>query len=440
MAKKVSKEIKERMTFNGPSRPNPDVERDLETRSTPHHRVPYSPDPDERSGTIDKLASKGYSDFLDKYGEYNQGNRNIGTTEMEYALKSGAAYMFYMQNIAPREQRNKEALEESAKNIVLKAFKIPEDNLQFDLKLVFDPINTQTPQKMSKQERQEKMAELDRINDEDMTLERAKRRILNAMTQGVSVNGTFLYREAENTLRELGMGNLIEAYGKFASTLLLGYWQVSNPVISGANGDDNDGEGAGAGKTFLDTDTEPPTVRAEAISFPYLIHEACKGVMEYLSLTSEPEDKERYETAMSVEDQISEETWDIRIGEPIWNLFLSLLPESYVTGEDKSHLKYYIYSNLANLSAREFMSFISIMIKDDPESKATAKRILGAMAYDLERTLDGEDIEGEEHFRDEIENISPQKPEIGNNIKNVPGKTEDEDLDDLLSQLGLRRN
>ena len=380
---------------------------------------------------------------MDKYGEYHQGSRDVGTNVMRYAIESGAMFNMFKQRIAPMELRNKEALEESAKNIVIKAFKLPEGALKFKLELKFEPISTDNPQKMTKQERQEKMAELDRLDNEDLDLERAKRRILNAMTQGVSVDGTFLYREAENTLRDLGMGNLIQDYGKFASTLLMGYWQVPNSVVDNASGEEGE-EGSGAGKTFLDTDTEPPTVRAEAITFPYLIHEACKGVMEYLSLTSNPENKENYETAMSVEDQISEETWDVRIGEPIWNMFLSLLPESYVTGEDKSHLKYYIYSNLANLPAREFMSFISVMVKEDPESKATAKRILGAMAYDLERTLDGEDIEGEEHFRNEIEGITPQRPEADPEIKKKSGtpprKTDDEDLDDLLFQLGLRRN
>jgi hypothetical protein len=218
----------------------------------------------------------------------------------------------------------------------------------------------------------------------------------------------------------------------------MGYWQVPNAVIDSASGEGGE-EGSGAGKSYLDKETDPPTVRASAISFPYLIHEACKGVMEYLSLTSNPEDPERYETAMNVEDQVSEETWDVRIGTPIWRMFLSLLPESYVTDEDKKHLKFYIYSNLSNLNPKEFMSFVDVMVKDDEESKATSKRILSAMAYDLERTLDGEDITGEEHFRNEIENITRAGRFNSPEETNTPEDDDDDDLNDMLSQLGITR-
>ena len=439
MAKKTSNKLSEQMEFDSPSRPHNDVERDLAGGRTPHHRVPYQEDPESQKKLIDKLASQGYSQHLDRYGEYHQGDRNVGRgLEGGYVQNYGRVFQLFMTRIAPKENRNKVALEEAAKNIVMDEFNISEEDLQFDLKLKFEPISTQTPQKMTKQARQEKMAELDAEGDEGMTLERAKRRILNAMTQGLSVDGTDLFKKAEFTLRQLGMADLIPAYGDFASTMLMGYWQAPNAVIDAANGDDGDENEAAAGKTYLDKETNPPTVRAEALSFPYLIHEACKGVMEFLSLTSNPEDPERYQTAMNVEDQVSEETWDIRIGTPIWRMFLSLLPEAYVTDDDKKHLKFYVYSNLSNLTPKEFMSFIDVMVKDDEESRATAKRILGAMAYDLERTLDGEDITGEEHFRNEIDSITKggrfdHPDEEGEN------PDDDDDLNDMLAGLGITR-
>ena len=438
MAKKISNKLAEQMEFDSPSRPHSDVERDLAGGRTPHHRVPYQEDPESQKKLIDKLASQGYSQHLDRYGEYHNGDRNVGQGMMPYASNQGQIWMEYQRTVVPKERQNKEALEDAAKKIVLDEFNISEDDLQFDLKLVFEPISTQSPQKMTKQARQEKMAELDAEGDEGMSLERAKRRILNAMTQGVSVDGIDLFKKADFTLRQLGMGNLVQTYGKFASTLLMGYWQVPNAVIDKASGEEEGEEGAGAGKTFLDKETDPPTVRASAISFPYLIHEACKGVMEYFSLTSNPEDPERYETAMSVEDQVSEETWDVRIGTPIWRMFLSLLPEAYVTDDDKKHLKFYVYSNFSNLTPKEFMSFIDVMVKDDEESIATSKRILGAMAYDLERTLDGEDITGEEHFRDEIEKIT-KGGRFDHPDQEGDNPDDDDDLNDMLAGLGITR-
>ena len=406
-------EQKEQMTFDDNSRPSPDVEADLANKDTSFNKVDF-PETEEYSTYEELLASEEYKNALDKLAEYT-GVRNIGTgIDGQYAQLSNQAGRVLME-IMRAETSHEEELEQLCERMIRNYFKIPENKIQFDFKLVKESIklnNNQTRQQL--QQREEELA--DDVND--MTPERAKRRIINAMTQGHAVDGSYMFRVVETELQDiLGVRDIVEKYSVFVSTMLLGYWQMPKQMIAMASG----GEGSGAaGKTRIDTSTNPPTVHAEAMIFPFLIHEAIKGVMEFLGKERKPENPEEYQRAKDLEDTVQHEVWDIRLGPAIWRRLTNLFPEAIKNDEEKKKIQYYIYVNVANLPVKEFL----LLFKEIMNGGDVGKTLIGAIYYDLSRKVDNETVtKSESEFRRLMDELVE--------------KNKGESLDDLLSDLGI---
>ncbi len=406
-------EQKEQMTFGDDSRPSPDVETDLANKETPFNKVDF-PDAAEHATYEELLASEEYKNALDKLAEFT-GTRNIGTgINGQYAQLSNQAGRILME-IMRAETSHEEELEQLCERMIRGYFKIPENALQFEFKLVKESIklnNTQTRQQL--QQREEELA--DDVND--MTPERAKRRIINAMTQGHAVDGSYMFRTVETDLQDiLGVQDIVEKYSIFVSTMLLGYWQMPKEMMAMASG----GEGSGAaGKTRIDTSTNPPTIHAEAMIFPFLIHEAIKGVMEFLGKERKPENPEEYERAKDLEDTVQHEIWDIRLGPAIWRRLINLFPEAVKNEEEKKKIQYYIYVNIANLPVKEFL----LLFKEIMAETEMGKTLIGAIYYDLTRKVDNETVtKSDSEFRKLMDQLVEQHS--------------DDDLSDLLSNLGI---
>ena len=410
-------EPKEQMSFDDDSRPSPDVERNLANRETPYNKVDF---PDETEGHTNYeqlLASEEYKDALNKLAQFT-GVRNIGTgITGGYAQLSNTAYRI-LNELLQAENQHEEQLEDLCEQVIREHFKIPERALQFDFKLVKQGIKVNKPS--TDEELEEKEEELaGDIND--LTPERAKRRIINAMTQGHAVDGTWIFQTVSNQVAQItGIQNIVEKYSIFVATMMLGYWQFPDSLLAQASGGEDDG--SAAGKTRVDTTTNPPTIHAEAMIFPFLIHEAIKGVMEFLGKERNPEDPEKYELAKDLEDQVQHEIWDIRLGPAIWRRLVKLFPNAILTDDDKKKLKYYIYSNIANLPVKEFL----LLFKEVMSQSETGKKLIGAMYYDLSRKVDDETVnKSESEFRKVMDEL----------VKSVGD--DGEDLDDFLNQMGI---
>lgn len=415
-------EPKEQMSFSDPgSRPSPDVEIELSNKDTSFNKVDFPTPPNVYGNYEELLASEEYKDALDKLAEFT-GKRNIGTgASPEYFSLSISAGRI-LREIMNAEQNHEEELEELCVEIIKNHFKIPEGVLNFDFKLTKNNIQVDTsPTKNEIKQREEEL--LEDIND--LTPERAKRRLINAMTQGHAVDGTYLYNTVTSELeRILGVNNIIEKYSVFVATMMLGYWQIPNDLLSTAMGSGGSG-GAGAGKSRIDTTTDPPTIHATALIFPFLIHEAIKGVMEFLGKEKNPQDAEKYQKAMDLEDQLVHEIWDIRIGPAIWRRVLKSMPNAVLTNENEKMLQSYLYVNIANLPVNEFL----ISMKEIIDNTEDGKRLMSAMYYDLKMVIDGEDVtEEDSNFRNVMNDIL------------VKHSSDDLDLNDFISELGISLN
>lgn len=409
-------EPKEQMTFGDESRPNPDVQTDLSNRETPFDKVEFPDAPEQYANYEELLASEEYKHALDKLEEYT-GVRNIGTgIDGRYAQLSNQAGRI-LGEVMRAETSHEEELEQLCERLIRDYFKIPENRIQFDFKLVKEAIKlnkTQTKEQL--QQKEEELA--DDVNE--LNPERAKRRIVNAMTQGHAVDGSYLYEKVVGELETImGVEGITEKYSIFVSTMMLGYWQMPNSLLSAASGG-GEGEGGASGKTKIDTSTNPPTIHAEAMIFPFLIHEAIKGVMEFLGKERKPENPENYEKAKDLEDQIQHEIWDIRLGRAIWKRLTNLYPDAIITDEEKKKIQYYIYVNIVNLPVKEFL----LLFKEIMGGTDMGKTLIGAIYYDLTRKVDNE-------------TVTTSDSEFKRLMDEFMEEHKDDDLTDFLSQMGI---
>lgn len=418
-------EQQEQMTFDDESRPDPDVEDKLASKETPFKSVDF-PDAPEEHGTYEELlASKEYKNALAILTQYT-GESNIGTGVSEkYGQLSNQAMMI-LQEIMVAENQHEEELENLAEKVVSEYFNLPENALQLDFHLIKETANLQN--KQSKQQLQQKEEQL--MNDvNDLTPERAKRRLVNSMTQGHAVDKMYLFRDVADEIERItGVQGLVEKYSVFISTMMLGYWQFSPPQLDAAMGGDGEEDGEGAGKTGIDTSTNPPTVHASAIIFPFLIHEGIKGVMEFLGKEKNPEDPEKSKAAMDIEDQPQHEIWDIRLGPEIWRSLVRLFPEAITEDVNKRILQYYMYTNIINLPANEFL----VVMKEVLGNTDNGKQLIDRMYYDLERKFSREEVTNEDSaFRELLDSL------VKSGDENI--NPDDVDLSDL-DGLGLNFN
>lgn len=353
------------MEFKNASRPNIDVINNLVKENTPFKKVPFP-----REKYQEELGVLGFTKALDELVQYNG---FTGVVNERTAMSLMFEGMELLSNIYTQETGKEKELEELCEKIVTEYFHIPNGALNFNLKLVRSGVKTNKESTTAYQENNEE-------EEPKYIVERAKRRIVNSLTQGLAVNCTYLFTNYKNdVVNVIGNENIITYYSKFVPLMMLNYWLFSDQMMTEVSTETD-----AAGKVRIDTTTTPPTIYAESVNFPFLIHETVKGVMEFFGKEKNPIDVDVYNEVLRLEDKVEHETWDIRFGPTIWNMFYSLLPDSVKNTE----LQYYIYVNIVNLPPNEFLLLFKEIFGNTP----LAKTLVGALYYDLIRRNDNEDI------------------------------------------------
>jgi hypothetical protein len=411
-------EQNEAMKFYNKSRPNPEVERKLQTRDTDYGKIDFPQHKDtEYSNYEEFLASDEYENALQKLIQYT-GISDVGTgaSGKFYELSSKAFQI--MKEIMTLESGKKDELEELAEKVLREYFGIPKEALVIELKLNRESIKIDDePGELELQKREEELAQ----NFVNLDQERIQRRLQNAMTHGLSVDRHWIFENSKDELIRLtGDDKIIEKYGIFTSISLFGYWQMSEEQMGIQESLMSINEATAGGKSGFTTREKPPKVWAEALVFPFLIHEGLKAIMSYLGDKRKPEHKPTYIEAKRLEDTLKAETWDIRLGPAIWRKFYSKLPLSLRTEDDKRKFIFYLVSNVANLPTKEYLILYKEIFSDSKESK----KLMSALYYDMSR-LRSED------------KVTEEESEFKKIIKELSDKTSDNDINDMLAGLGI---
>ena len=390
---------------DSPERVSPDIEDKLASRETPYKDNPAFPEEEPEglpSNWEELLASKRFKDVVQKVRHYTGREGDISSQSALMSLMGTMRDM--LMAVLQFESQNKEYLENLAVELVKKEMSIPEGQLQFDAKLVgMGGIDPEGFQQQGEDPSEEEIEQQFGVNPEEaeddiedfisafekFDQETAKRRFINALIQGASKKGHYMFELVANELAERNP-NIVNQYGILMSVNDLMYWVLPDGMLEqGMQG------GSFAGKEEIDTETDPPTVIARAVFFPALVHELIKGVMEIMGTKGLPDDPRSAEMVMGKTDTLPAEIWDLRLGPVIWEKFRASYPER-LYDEDMKHIENYLFSRFSALDTEEFFKVAREILKGSD----LGKRIINNMVDQIIEDLRAEDYEEDEYNRE----------------------------------------
>jgi len=359
--------------YEGPERMEPGIERKITGKETPYHNFPAIPKMDR--DFIELISSKRFKDSVEKVRRY-MGNTQViqgGNPLMQLMM----TVMQSMQQIIGIQMRHKEELEQLAIKLVQEEMGIPEGAMQFKAELVMQPMGAaegmqSEPELPSEEEVEEFMGDMETFN-----LERSKRRFINSLIQGAAFKGGHMYVLVSNELNDMDP-RLLNLYGVSQALMEHAYWIF--PDMEGMAG----GGGGQMGQSEVDEETDPPTVKAKAVTFPLLVHELVKGVYEIFGTHGLPDDPKQQEMILNAEDTLPAEIWDSRLGPIFWEKFTSTYPME-LFDEDKKHIQHYLFMRFSALDAKEFFRIAQLIMNDDPKGRQFIERLVDGIINDLKK-------------------------------------------------------
>lgn len=318
--------IKERM--------HPALETALKERKHSLGTHPIFPDSDE-THFESKLVAKRFNDVVNNY------KRQFDTEQIDQSHIMGTFNL--VNEIVGIEKTHKKELEELAKKMIIEEYQLEDDDLELIAELTTD-ISLDGTMKNPSPVIIEDM-EFDNhdsiVNAND---EVYKRRFINSMIQGAAKKGHHMYYLADKELMNLDP-RLPNKYAKLMALADLAYFMFNENEMNG-------GQMKAGGVVKVEwpdnKKVKKPIIKAQATTFPVLVHELIKGVMEVLSSHGLPTDDKLREYVIGKADFLNAEPWDMRIGPAIWERFTEMIePEDF-------NLKHHIYAEMCSLPVREF--------------------------------------------------------------------------------------
>ena len=423
------------MDFTTTDRPDPGVEDKLRTGQTPHKKIPFPSTGDQNKNFQELLASESYKDALQKMRRYTGSNIQVkGMQGMPPLI--GAMYdsLRKVLNVESQHARELELLaiklviEQQGLRSWLEDAVVSRDGNQTSVTSEKIKITAKITGQidMSDMDKTLPQNEPDTIdlekeiatNVDKLNLEKAKRRFVNTMIQGAATTGFYMFHFVEDKLREItGNDQLINNYGILMSVNNLNYWQFSDNQLNAAMGIGG-GQGSAAGRARIDRNSDPIEIYAEAITFPALVHEIIKGVMEYLSQPEE--DTDFTVEAADDEDKLAHEVWDLRFGSEVWKRVRTSFPEEILIDENQFYLQNYLLSEIFSLPAKKFL----VLMKEVMSGSNEGKRLMNNMLESIRQGFQDED------YTENMIDFNQELDELTDN-------TTDDELNDLLRNLNI---
>jgi hypothetical protein len=369
--------------YEGPERMAGDVERKITGKQTPYSNFPAIPEMDR--DFIELISSKRFKDSVDKVRMAMGDTRTIQGSNALMQLMGTVGQA--MQRLIMIQSQNAEELEALAVKLVKDELGIPEGAMQFDAQLVMQPMGAaegmqSNPEMPSEEEVEELMGDIENFN-----LERAKRRFINSLIQGAAFKGGHMYVMVRDEINDINP-QLMNLYAVTQALMEHAYWIF--PDMEGMAG----GGGGQMGQSEVDEETDPPTVKARAVTFPLLVHELVKGVYEIFGTHGLPDDPRQQEMILKAEDTLPSEIWDSRLGPVFWEKFVATYPME-LFDDDMKHIQHYLFMRFSSLSAEEFMRVAKMILSGDPKGQQFIQRMVDEIVKEL-KEQDYKDAMGDE--------------------------------------------
>ena len=378
--------------YEGPERMAGDVEKKITGKETPYHGFPAIPNMDR--DFIELISSKRFKDSVDKVRTAMGDTRTIQGSNALMQLMGTVGQA--MQKLVMIQSQNKEVLENLAVELVKNELGIPDDAMQFKAELVGQPMGAaegmqSEPEMPSEEEVEELMGDMENFN-----LEREKRRFINSLIQGAAFKGGHMYNLVKNEINDINP-QLMNLYAVTQSLMEHAYWIFPN--MEGMAG----GGGGQMGQSEVDEETDPPTVKAKAVTFPLLVHELVKGVYEIFGSHGLPDDPRQQEMILNAEDTLPSEIWDSRLGPVFWEKFMASYPME-LFDEDKKHIQHYLFMRFSSLNAEEFMRVAKMILSGDPKGQQFIQLMVNDIIKEL-KNQEYRDAMGDEDDDDDLSGI-----------------------------------
>lgn len=420
----IENNIKEMaMDFDTPDRPDQGLQDKLSQGDTPLKKVPLPSTGQEPNKNFQEvLASERYRQVVSNLRKY-LGDRTPIQRGMEGVMQLQQTLMNAHNTVVRIESNHKEELEQLAVELVMKEMGIPEGAIEFDAKIVgmgeidmddfgHDDDNQENPEQVDVENEIEIFNEL-----QNLDLEKAKRRMINAIIQGASKKGHYMFHLVPERLQQItGNPNILNLYGTLMSINDINYWQISDDLIKGLGS-------SAAGKESVERpEDEDGTAKvvARGINFPVLVHELIKGTLELFAIQGRPEGDEGFEDVESTEDTLEKEMWDLRLGPAIWDRIRSQFPEDILTDENKVELQNYLLVEIFKLPAKNFLVFM----KEVLSGSARGKRMMNELMDGINKMFNDQEYEDSvSMFRDDLDDATEE--------------TQDGDIESYLRSIGI---
>jgi hypothetical protein len=355
-----------------PERMHPSLERSLSTGSHSLGGHPAFPPTTGGQSFEEKLASQRFQDVVSKVKRYS-GKETIDQGVLMQALNA-------LKTVLSIEKEHKEELEKIAIKLVKKEF-----GLKDEIDLIPEMGETPDIGDMKIDEPEDEYEPEDVEDMEGVEGEVKKRRLVNAMIQGASKKGHYMFHLVESELNRIDP-RLINLYGLVMSIGDYQYWMIDDDTIrqvieqtkvgkvtTGVTGDEKDPRE----ETEEESKEKKHYVRGEGLIFPVVVHELIKGVMEVMSLPSLPENPKVREYVLSKTDFVMGENWDLRLGPGIWEKFLESIDES------SWDVKHYLYQEIIKMPTNEFNSFMKELLGGTQKGKRELAKLAGEIKQDI---------------------------------------------------------
>ena len=285
-----------------------------------------------------------------------------------------------LSGILEAEEGYEDELEMVAAQIVEDAYPvIKEQNIKIDAKIV-------------------KNVELPPPSEDEIPVQeipdsvKAKRRIINGITQGASVRGAFAFLLDRKYLDQINP-ELTGNYNELLKSVFFGIYDdpkaVAQLLAMISNSTPSSG---GSSEMVYDEDEGRFVIKARAICFPMLVHEIVKGLYEVLAVSGFGMDAEKNKAIIGQVDKVSNEPNDLRFGKFIYDALSKLYNESNI---DDPRVREYFFTEVYQLDDDDFIPFIENAINDSltPRQKKWAIDTMRDIErdnknYDAESSLD----------------------------------------------------
>jgi hypothetical protein len=282
-----------------------------------------------------------------------------------------------LDELMQAEEEYRDELEMVAVQMVTDAFPIVDyANIRIEAKIV----TSQSDFKMQAPPPQEDPSSPN-FGEGDPEKLKAKRRIINGITQGASVRGAFWYLMFKEYLDAINP-ELVDKYKEILK-LAFGIYDdekaIALMLAMLAQGQKIQG---GESEMEYDEQEEQFVIKAAALCFPMLVHEIIKGLYEIMGTEGFGRDKEQNKAIVGAVDKLSNEPRDLQYGKFIFDALLDIYKESNI---DDDRVRDLFFTEVYKLTDDEFFPFIENAInkKLQPLQKKWAKDTMNDIASDL---------------------------------------------------------